>query len=137
MALNVKRVTELAFNVEDRPGMLADITRHLAEAGINLVALLAWSEGGGRARVGCVAEDVGKLKALAAQFGIEVREHTLFLLEGEDRVGALVELATELGNAGVNITGVNACANFGRYTCLLRVADEDVEKAGAVLTHLT
>ena len=59
---------------------------------------------------------------------------TGFLIQGEDRVGALVELMAKLAEAKINVTACDAvAAGAGRYGALLWVKPQDVQKAAKVL----
>jgi hypothetical protein len=57
-----------------------------------------------------------------------------FLIQGQDRVGAVADLAGRLGNAGINITSMQAlCAGGGRYGVLLWVKSPDLGRAARLL----
>jgi hypothetical protein len=56
-----------------------------------------------------------------------------FLLQGDDRVGAVAELLERLGTAQINVTAIDAVSVNGRYGAIFWVAPKDVKKAAALL----
>lgn len=57
-----------------------------------------------------------------------------FLLQGEDRPGALAEVIAQLAAAAINVTACDAvAAGGGRYGALLWVKPQDVQQAARVL----
>ena len=57
-----------------------------------------------------------------------------FLMQGDDRPGALAEVLGKLADAGINVTAVQAaCAGSGRYGGLLWVKPPDLRKAAKAL----
>jgi hypothetical protein len=58
----------------------------------------------------------------------------MFLIEGDDRVGALTSTLSRLGAAGINVTALSAVrTGAGRYGALLWVNAKDVRKAAETL----
>ncbi|TLY46612.1 MAG: hypothetical protein E6K55_15810 [Gemmatimonadetes bacterium] len=59
---------------------------------------------------------------------------TAFLIDGDDRVGALAGIMARLGSAKINATAVTGvCAGMGRYGAILWVKARDVSKAASAL----
>jgi predicted amino acid-binding ACT domain protein len=57
-----------------------------------------------------------------------------FLVQGDDRVGAVADLLGRLGAAKVNVTAIDAVTvTDGRYGAIFWVAPKDVKKAAALL----
>ena len=57
-----------------------------------------------------------------------------FLVQGDDRVGAVAELLERLGAAKINVSAIDAlCVADGRYGAIFWVAPKDVKKAAALL----
>jgi hypothetical protein len=133
MADKITKAVSIGAEVDDQPGVLAEMTSMVASAGINLIATAGYTIGGGRARVEGVAEDPEKLRNLAAMHNVVVTETPVFLVEGEDRVGALVGLTSKLSGAGINIMACFAAATGGRYAACIAVRPADFERAAKVL----
>jgi hypothetical protein len=57
-----------------------------------------------------------------------------FLIQGEDRPGAVAEVMGKLGAAKINVVSMQAvCAGAGRYGALLWVKPRDLKKAAKAL----
>jgi hypothetical protein len=56
-----------------------------------------------------------------------------FLLQGDDRVGAVAQLLERLGSAKINVTAIDAVSVDGRYGAIFWVAPKDVKKAAAIV----
>ena len=59
-----------------------------------------------------------------------------FLLQGDDRVGAIAELLDRLGTAKINVTAIDAVAVDERYGAIFWVAPKDVKKTATILGAL-
>jgi hypothetical protein len=56
------------------------------------------------------------------------------LLQGDDRVGALVEYAEKLGQAKINVTAIDALtAGAGQFAAIVWVKPRDVKRAAKVM----
>jgi predicted amino acid-binding ACT domain protein len=57
-----------------------------------------------------------------------------FLIQGQDRVGAVAEVVRQLGDAKINIVALDAvCAGAGRYGVILWVEPRNFVRAGKLL----
>jgi predicted amino acid-binding ACT domain protein len=56
-----------------------------------------------------------------------------FLIQGDDRVGAIADLVDKLANAKINVTAIDAVCTDGRYGALCWVAPRDVKKVAQIL----
>ena len=105
----------------------------LRDAGVNLVAFHAFPAGR-RAQLDFVPEDPRALKAAARKAKLQLSPRkTAFLIEGDDRPGAVADLLDKLAAAGVNVTAMDAIRVDGRYGALLWVAPADQRKAARAL----
>jgi hypothetical protein len=91
--------------------------------------------GGGRSQIDLVPEDPDGLKDVAEQLGTALSEaKRAFLVQGDDRVGAVADTTAKLAKAGINVTAAAAtAAGSGRYGMILWVAAADYERAADVL----
>lgn len=135
MADTIKRAEYCYATVDDKAGAGARVLDALKNAGVNLVALHAFPAGGGKSQVDFVAQDPGKLTAAAERAGIRLSPRkTVFLIEGQDRPGAVAEIVGKLAAAKINVTAVDAvCAGGGRFGGLLWVKPADVDAAAKAL----
>ncbi len=117
------RAKELKIRVEDRPGMLGEVSLALADRKVNLRAVNAWIEDG-QGVIRMVVDQVGAAKKALAARGWTPEEQEVLEVELADKPGALGELATALGEAGVNITHVFVGTGGARKaTLFLGVSD--------------
>ena len=56
-----------------------------------------------------------------------------FLIQGDDRVGAIADVVGILADAKINVTAIDAVCADGRYGALCWVAPRDVKRATRVL----
>jgi hypothetical protein len=135
MADTVKRVEYCYATVPDTPGEGQRLLSALRDSGVDLLAFLAFPTGGGRSQIDLVPADPAALKAASGQLGVTLSEaKQAFLIQGEDRVGAVADTTGKLGDAGVNITAAAAAAaSSGSFGMILWVAPADYEKAAAAL----
>ena len=122
------------IEVPDRPGEGARVFRYLKETGVNLQALHAFPKGR-RTQVDFVPSDPAAFKAAAkaAKWKV-VGPKKAFIIQGDDRVGALVEYFAKLAEAKINVTATDALsAGAGRFGAILWVKARDVKRAANVL----
>lgn len=135
MADTVRRVEYHYATVPDQSGEGDKVFSALSERGVNLLAVLAFPAGSGQSQIDLVPEDADALRDAAQQAGITLSEaKQAFLVQGDDRVGAVAELLAKLAEANVNVTAAAAIgADSGRYGMILWVAPDDYERAAGAL----
>jgi hypothetical protein len=121
--------------VPDEPGEVQRILSALESSGVNLVAFLGFPLGGGQSQIDLVPEDPASLREAAERAGVALSEvKRAFLIQGEDRVGAVADATAKLAEANVNITATAAvAAGSGSYGMILWVAPADYERAAGAL----
>ena len=135
MAETVRKVEYFYATVSDKPGEGRRLLEHLSEKGVNLVAFTAFPIGGDQAQLDFFPENPEQLQKAAADAGITiVGPKKAFLIQGEDRVGALHEHHLKLSNAGINVHAANGvCDGSGRFGYVLWVKPENYEAAARAL----
>ena len=135
MAETVRKVEYFYATVSDKPGEGQRLLEHLSEKGVNLVAFTAFPIGGDQAQLDFFPENPEQLQKAAADAGITiVGPKKAFLIQGEDRVGALHEHHLKLSNAGINVHAANGvCDGSGRFGYVLWVKPENYEAAARAL----
>ena len=134
MAETIRRVDYFYIVTPDKPGEGARALATLRDVGINLLAFTGFPRGR-RAQLDFVPADPAAFVQAAkrARWKLSPRK-TAFLIEGEDRVGALADVAARLAAAKINVTASNAiCAGVGRYGAILWVKPRDVTRAAKAL----
>jgi len=98
----VEEATELHVITPNEPGILGRVLGTLANAGINLNALCAYSyEGQGHFLL--LTADNKKTARLLKTLGYKVKTNRVITVEMGDRIGAGAEIGALLGNAIVDI----------------------------------
>lgn len=134
MADTIQRVQYFYTEVPDEPGEGAKILSMLKEEGVNLLAFSGFPKGR-RAQIDFMPADQAAFKAAAKKAKLKlVGPKTGFLIQGDDRVGAIADIVTKLAEAKINVTAVDAVsAGSGRYGAILWVKPRDVKKAALLL----
>jgi hypothetical protein len=135
MADTARRVEYQYVTVPDAPGEVQRILSALESSGVNLVAFLGFPRGEGQSQIDLVPEDPESFRAAAEAAGVTLSEpKQAFLIQGEDRVGAVADATSKLADANVNITAAAAVgAGSGRYGMVVWVAPADYERAAEAL----
>jgi hypothetical protein len=134
MADTIQRVQYFYIEVPDKPGEGAKVLKMLKDEGVNLLAFSGFPKGR-RAQLDFVPADHVAFKAAAKKAKLKlVGPKTGFLIQGEDRVGAIADIVVKLAEAKISVTAVDAVsAGAGRYGALLWVKPRLVNKAAQVL----
>jgi hypothetical protein len=134
MTETIRLVDYFYILAPDKPGEGVCILSHLKEAGVNLLAFSGFPEGR-RAQLVFVPADPAAFKAVAKKARWKVvGSKKGFLIQGEDRVGALVEILGKLSAAKINVTASDAVsAGAGQFGAILWVKARDVRRAAKAL----
>ena len=135
MADTVRHVEYHYVTVPDAPGEGRRVLSALKERGVNLLAYLGFPLGGGQSQIDLVPEDPESLREAAQQAGLVLSDvKRAFLIQGDDRVGAVADITAKLAEANINVTAAAATgAGSGRYGLILWVAQADLERAADAL----
>lgn len=128
------RVVEYFYAmVPDKPGEAARMLKTLSDAGVNLLAFSGFPEGR-RSQLDFIPADAAAFKQAARQAKWKlVGPKKGFLVQADDRVGAVADILERLGAAKVNVTAIDAVTADGRYGAILWVAPKDVKKSATLL----
>ena len=135
MADTVRSVEYYYVTVPDAPGEGQRVLSALKESGENLLAFLGFPLGGGQSQIDLVPEDPQALRDAAERAGVTLSEaKRAFLIQGDDRVGAVADTTAKLAEANINLTAAAATgAGSGRFGMILWVATGDYERAAEAL----
>ena len=130
----VRKVDYFTTKVPNRAGQAAKILAGLSAAGVDLVAFTGFPSGKG-SQLDLVPADSSKLKRAAKKLGVTLSQRKSgFVVQGDDRVGALSRVANALAVAKINITAIDAVtAGKGRYGAIFWVKPASVAKAAKLL----
>ena len=127
----VKEVEYFYAEVADRPGEARKLLEFLSEKQVNLQAFTAFPLGDGRSQLDFFPVDAVRfLEAVAAADLSVVGPKRAFLIQGEDKVGALYHFHLTLSNAGINVHAANGAVDgTGRFGYVVWVKPSDYDKA--------
>lgn len=113
----------LSFSMTDRPGLLFEVTTHLARVKVNMTAICAYAIGR-TAYFDMTTESNAKAKKALAGLGAKIEEEDVIAVEMPNKTGELHKVAKILSEAGINITYMYGTAISGRTsTCLFSTSD--------------
>lgn len=138
MGDTVRKVHHYATLVPNKPGQAFKVLATLVSAGINLLACTGTPRGR-RAQIDVVPDDTRKFNAAVKKAGLKFApKKSGFLIQGEDRPGALAENLKLLADKGINVAAVDGLsAGQGRWGAILWVDPKDVNRAARVLRAKT
>jgi hypothetical protein len=124
-------IEQVSVFLENRPGHLAHLARVIADAGINMRAMMvADTEQFGVARIICDRPNAARAALEEEGFGVSIA--SVIAVEMPDRPGGLAEVLEALGEEGINVEYAYAFVEPGAEAAIdiFRVDDD---RAGAVL----
>lgn len=121
--------------VKDRPGEACKILSHFAREDVNLLAFSAVPVGHEQTQLVVFPEHTDRLVRAAEKSGLNlVGPHHAILIQGDDRLGALVGLLQKLCDARINMSSSwGVTDGRGGYGYVIHVRAEDVAQAARVL----
>jgi len=130
----VRKVAYFAMEVPNKPGEGARVLGALADAGVNMLAFSGFPRGR-KAQLDIIPEDVAVFKDAVKMAKIKLRPQKFgFLVQGDDRKGAVADLLKTLADKDINVTAIDAVsAGAGRYSAILWVDPRAVNKAAKAL----
>ena len=116
--------------VEDKVGVLADVADALQEAGINILAICAWTEGDTGKLLACTDDDE-KACEIFKGFG-DCGWMEVICVEAENRPGGLGEVARKLADADIHIDIVFATVTGGPQARVVLKTSDNAKAAELV-----
>jgi hypothetical protein len=134
MSDTVRKVDYFYVVVPDRAGECAKVLSALAAAGINLLAFSGFPSAR-KSQLDLVPEDSAAFKLAAKTLKLKLSPRkSAFLLQGDDRVGAMTGTLDKLAGAKINVTAMDAVGSGdGRYGAIFWVKPEAVSRAAKLL----
>jgi len=134
MAQKARKVSYFAMSIANRPGKAVEILEALRAAHINLLGFTGFPRGT-LGQIDLIPEDAAAFSVVARRAKWQVKKRkTGFMIQGDDRPGAVATVLARLAGVKINVIAVDAvCAGKGRYGALLWVKAKDVRKAAKAL----
>jgi len=130
----IRKVVYFSMQVANRPGVGANMLEMIAKGRQNMLAFTGFPNKGG-AQVDFVPSRPAEFARGAKKAGAKLsKRKTAFLLQGQDRVGALVRVLDTLAKAKINMVAMDAVtAGAGRFGAIFWVKPKDVGRASRLL----
>ena len=130
----IRKADYFSMEIPNKTGEGARVLGALRDAGVNLLAFTGFPAGR-RAQLDFIPSETASFRAAARKLRMKVRSRkTVFLAEGDDRVGAIAELCDKIAAAGIAMTAMDAIsAGNGRYATMFWVDPRDVNKTAKAL----
>ena len=117
MADTIRKVAYFALEVSNKPGEGARVLGALATAGVNLLAFSGFPSGR-KAQLDFIPEDVAVFKNAVKAVKIKTRPQKFgFLVQGDDRKGAVADLLKTMAEKKINVTAIDAVSAGGGPLC--------------------
>jgi len=135
MAHAIRKIDYYALTVPDKAGEGHRILSALAHEGVNLLAAIGFPLGEVKAQIDLVPENAAAFGQVAERLKLRTRKaKQAFLVQGDDRVGAVAEVLGKLASQKIQLTAAQAlAAGAGRWAMILWVKPGSVEKAARAL----
>ncbi|MSQ55512.1 MAG: hypothetical protein EXR31_09105 [Betaproteobacteria bacterium] len=130
----IRKVVYFSMQVPNRPGVGLEMLKSIAKGRQNLLAFTGFPNRGG-AQVDFVPAKPAEFARGAKKAGAKLsKRKTAFLLQGPDRVGALVRVLEVLAKAKINMVAMDAVtAGSRRFGAIFWVKPKDVGRASRLL----
>ena len=134
MAETIRQVDYYYTMAPNKAGEACRVLDGLKAAGVNLLAFSGFPNGR-RSQLDFVPENPAAFVQAARKAKLKLSPRKSgFLIQGEDRTGAICEILAKLAQARINVTAVDAvCAGAGRYGAILWVKPADRKRAAKAL----
>lgn len=135
MATTTKKVTYCYLKVPSRAGQGAKVLTALNDAGVELLMYSGFPIGGGKAQLDFVPRSMTDFRRVARREGWRLSKNKkAFLIQGDDRQGAVCRVVNRLAEAGINATaGQAVAAGRQRFGMILWVNPKSYRRAARVL----
>jgi len=128
------KVEQISVFLENKPGALADVTRILGEAGVNIRALsLADTKDFGILRL--IVNDNEKAREVLGRKGLTVRKTEVVAVEVPDRPGGLAEILKVLSEASINVEYLYAFVQQSGENAIIIFRFDEIDRAIAALSE--
>ena len=124
----MERISEIFVVLENRPSTLGELCSHLAENNINIEAIGLFQD-----TAKLFVKNVNKAIKVLNKLDYETEIRDVLRVELENRPGALAEVATKLGDKGVNIEYCYGTLSSKGKNAAVILDVKDVNKAIKIL----
>lgn len=124
----MERITEIFVVLENKPATLGEMCSHLAENGINVDAIGVFQD-----TAKLLVQNLNKAVKILSKLEYTTELRDVLLVSLENRPGALAEVASKLGNKGINIEYCYSTLNKKKNSNAVILDVSDIDKALKIL----
>ena len=124
----MERISEIFVVLENKPSTLGDMCSHLAENDINIEAIGVFQD-----TAKLLVKNVNKAVKILSKLDYTTELRDVLLVQLENLPGALAEMATKLGNKGINIEYCYGTLSKKKNSTAVIIDVSDIDKAVKIL----
>ncbi len=134
MAYTIRKVVYFSMETPHRVGEAARILGMLRDAKVDLLAYTGFPNGR-KAQMDFIPKNSAAFLRVARRAKCRLsRKKFGFLVQGQDRPGAVADVMARLAETKINVTAIDAvCAGKGRYGAILWVKPRDLRRSAKAL----
>jgi len=127
---NMEKITEIFVVLENKPSTLGDLCSHLADNDINIEAIGVFQD---TAKI--LVKNFNKAMKILSKLDYTIELRDVLRVQLENRPGALSEMASKLGNKGVNIEYCYGTLSMQKNSRDVIIDVSDIDKAIKILKN--
>ena len=124
----MERITEIFVVLESKPATLGELCSHLAENDVNIEAIGVFQD-----TAKLLVKNVNKAMKVLSRLDYTTELRDVLYVDLENRPGALAEVASKLGNKGVNIEYCYGTLSKKKNMTSIILDVSDIDKALKIL----
>jgi len=140
MPVTVKKITLWRREVENKPGVLAEVLEPLTATGADLQVVMGYRYPGNESKAAIELHPIKgkKLTEAAERAGLKASSIPTLLVEGDNRAGLGHAIAQALADAGINLGFFVAQVIGRRYSAVIGFETEaDAKKAATLIKKVS
>jgi hypothetical protein len=126
--LKARQGKELVTRVSNNINALAELSKIVAEKGINILAMSCWLEGN-ESVIRLVTDDALRTADTLRDSGYRFEEKDVVLVDAQHKPGILRHLTDMLSRESINISHLFASATINQDVCLVILNSSNNERA--------
>jgi hypothetical protein len=130
--LKARQGKEVVLRTANKIGALADLSKIVAERGVNILAMSAWTEDTD-AVVRLVADDTLRTMDVLKKNGYSPQEKDVVLVDAAHKPGILRHLTDVLAKENIDLLHLFGSATIDQDVCLVVLNSSDNERAIVLL----
>lgn len=130
--LKARKDKEVVLRMANEIGVLAKISKIVAERGVNILAMSCWVEGG-QGVIRLVTDDNLRTTDALKKNGYDPHEEDVITIDAAHKPGILRHIADALAFDGINIEHLYASATIDQDVCFVILRASNNERAIVLL----